>query len=373
MNYGAGFKATFYAVVIDPLSWTEQSRLELKSGSVKREKDGLRQTGDFDVTDFDQTEEAWIRVYMDARQDDNVSHNALFTGIVSAPEKKIEGAAVTRPLECYSVLKPCEDIVLERGWYAGAGENGAAVLRKLLNVTPAPIEVEADAPALSDYIVAEDGETALSMTDKVLDAMSWRLIIAGDGTIHIGAKPTEPAAVFSATGADVIETSLSIKRDWFSCPNVFRATSGNLIAVARDDDPESRLSTVARGREIMMAEDNVTLSSDEGIAEYAARRLKEEQQVAESAEYSRRYVPDLNIGDIVKLAYSELQGEYEVDEQSIELTYNGRTSETITRAVQSEELQREKQWVLVDLPDDYLFVMPDGKLVRVPWSDLELS
>ena len=373
MNYGAGYKATYYAEIINPRSWTEQERVNIKSGSIKRQEDGLRQTADLDVTDFNQTQEVWIRVYMDARQEDNVSHEALFTGVVSAPETNIDGAAVTIPLQCYSVLKPCEDIVLERGWYAGAGENGAAVLRRLLNVSPAPIEVEGDAPALSDYIVAEDGETALSMIDKVLDAMGWRLIISGDGTIHISAKPVLPSITFSATGADVIETSLSIKRDWYACPNVFRASSGDVVAVARDDDPFSLLSTVSRGREVIMSEDDVTLSSDEGIAEYAARRLKEEQQVAESADYSRRYVPDLNIGDIVKMAYAQLEGTYVINEQSIDLTYNGRTSENVSRAVQEEELQREKQWVLVDLPDDYLFVMPDGRLVRVPWNDLELS
>ena len=373
MNYAAGYKATYYAEILDPLSWTEQDRLEIKSGSVKRNNKDLRQTAELDVTDFDQAKEVWIRIYMDARQNENVTHNALFTGIVSAPETKIEGAAVTRPLQCYSVLKPCEDITLERGWYAGAGENGAAVLRRLLAVSPAPIVIEDNAPALSDYIVAEDDETNLSMIDKVLDAMDWRLDIDGDGTIEIGSKPIQPAAVFSATGVDVIESSLSIKRDWFSCPNVFRATSGDLIAVARDDDPNSPLSTVGRGREIVKAENNVTLSSDEGIAEYAARRLKEEQKVAESADYARRFTPDLNIGDVVRMAYDEIEGDYTIDEQSIELTYGGRTSEKVSRTVKqerAEELVQKKTWALVVLPDNKIFVMPDGNKVLVPWTTM---
>lgn len=372
MNYGAGFKATYYANIIDPLSWTEKAKIGIKSGSVRRQKTGLRQTADIEVTDFDQTKEVWIRVFMDARQDENISHNAIFTGVVSAPERSISGAVIIRPLECYSVLKPCEDIILQRGWYAAAGSNAEDILRELLTASPAPVVFEGKTPDLADHIVAESGETNLSMIDKVLDAIGWQLSIRGDGTVDFMPQPTQPEITFSATGLDIMETSLNITRNWFSCPNVFRASSGNLIAVQRDDDPKSPLSTVSRGREVIMAEDDVTLSSDEGIAEYAARRLKEEQQTAESADYTRVFVPDLNVGDIVKLVYPEISGEYVVEEQTIDLTYGGRTTEKVTRVVEPEdavELQR-KEWALVVLPGDKYFVMPDGYRVLVPYTTL---
>ena len=372
MNYGAGFKATYYAAIIDPLSWTETDRLNIKSGSVKRQKTGLRQTADIEATDYDQTQELWIRVFMDARQGEDITHEALFTGIVSAPEREVTGTAVNRPLACYSVLKPCEDIVLQRGWYAGAGENGAAVLRRLLTASPAPVVVNGETPNLSDHIVAESGETNLSMIDKVLDAIGWILSIDGDGTIEISPKPTEPTIIMGTSTADIVETSFSITHNWYACPNVFRVTSGDMEYTARDDDPESPLSTVSRGREIVKAEDDVTLSTDEGISEYAERRLKEEQQNIVSAEYSRVYVPDLNVGDNVKLVYPQISGEYVVEEQNIELTYGGRTTEKVIRTAEPEnaiELPK-KAWALVVLPDDKYFVMPDGYRVLVPYSTL---
>ena len=372
MNYGAGFKATYYAAIIDPLSWTETDRLDITSGSIKRQKTGVRQTADIQATDYDQTQELWIRVFMDARQGEDITHEAVFTGIVSAPERTITGTAVSRPLACYSVLKPCEDIVLQRGWYAGAGENGAAVLRRLLTASPAPVVFNGNTPNLSDHIVAESNETNLSMIDKVLEAIGWVLSIDGDGTIEISPKPTQPKYIFGTSGLDIVETSLTISHNWYACPNVFRATSGDMIYVARDDDPNSPLSTVARGREVVQAEDDVSLSSDEGIAEYAERRLKEEQQNVVSAEYSRVFIPDLNVGDNVKLVYPQISGAYVVEEQNIELTYGGRTTEKVIRTAEPENAVElpEKEWALVVLPDDKYFVMPDGYRVLVPYSTL---
>ena len=118
-------------------------------------------------------------------------------------------------------------------------------------------------------------------------------------------------------------------RDWFNCPNVFRASSDDMISIARDDDPSSALSTVSRGREIWMGDDDVDLSDDETIAEYAVRRLKEEQQVAETAKYTRRYIPEVNVGDLVKLNYDQLKGTYTVTSQTIQLTYAATTDEEV--------------------------------------------
>ena len=373
MNYGAGYKATYNAAIIDPRSWAETTRLEIISGNIKRQSTGIRQTADITVSDFDQSRETWVRVFMDARQDENVTREAIFTGVVSSPQKAIDGATVTKPLECYSVLKPCDDIQLQRGWYVAAGRNGASAIKELLAVSPAPVVVDGIAPELAAHIVAESGDTNLSMIDRILEAINWRLTIKGDGTIVLGPKPVAPKITFDAKSMDIIEASLTVTRDWFSCPNVFRATSGDASAEERDDDPASPMSTVSRGREIIMAEDDVTLASDEGIAEYAARRLREEQQVAELADYARRFVPGLNVGDIVKIAYAEITGEYTIDEQQIELTHNGRTTERVSRsATEGDEFKMPPiKRALIILPGNYYFVMPDSNKVLVPYNTMQ--
>ena len=324
----SGYTAAFYATFIDPRTWLDTDRFEITGGSVSRGEDSLKQNATLTCTDYDEQEERWVRIYMDAEQSGDVSHTPLFTGMATSPSRKIDGAVTERTLDCYSVLKPCDDILLQRGWYVPSGKNAAQAIQDLLKVTPAPVKVEGDSPYISEALIAEDDETNLTMIDKILKAIDWMLQIEGDGTIVLMPIPEEPVIELSPHAFDIIEPSLSIERDWFNCPNVFRATMNEMSAVARDDDPDSPLSTVTRGREIW-AQDEADLSDSETLAEYAARMLKEAQTVAQTAEYTRRFLPEINVGDIVRLNYPQINGDYRIASQDIDLTFNGQTSEEV--------------------------------------------
>ena len=75
----------------------------------------------------------------------------------------------------------------------------------------------------------------------------------------------------------------------------------------------------------------MALSSDETIEGYALRKLKEAQNVQKTAQYTRRYIPDVLPGDVVKLNYpaQELNGLYQIETQSITLGYAARTQEGV--------------------------------------------
>ena len=373
MDYTRGYKASFYAMLLDPVTWLEIERIELISGSISRSNGGLEQTASLTVRDFDQEQEHWIRVYMDATQEADVDHVALFTGLVSAPKENVEGPVATHELECYSVLEPL-DVPLLLGEYIPYGMNAGTAIKRLLKPTPAPVDIAPDAPALEDYIVAEENETNVTMIQKVLDAIGWQMVIEGDGTIEVRPRPETVAASFSAIGMDVIEKTLSKTRDWFKTPNVFRATSGDMVAIARDDDPESPLSTVARGREVTSEETDVTLTSDEGLAEYAKRRLKEEQQIVESADYTRRFIPGVMVGDRVDINYDHLQGEYEVISQNITLTYNAQTEEQVERISDMTrrglDIVPVQKWAALIMPNNLYLVMPDGNRLLLPYKTI---
>lgn len=330
MDWSSGYTATFYACFVDPQTWLDIGRFEITGGSVSRSEDDLRQSASLSCTDYNEMEERWVRIYMDAEQGGDLTHNALFTGMATSPSRSINGAVIEKDLDCYSVLKACDDILLQRGYYVPAGKNAVSAIQDLLKVTPAPIEVEGESPQVLDAIIAEDDETNLTMIDKILKAINWRMKIEGDGTIVLSPVPDVPAVKMSSELYDILETSLDIKRDWFECPNVFRATMNEMSAIARDDDPDSPLSTVSRGREIW-AQDEADLADDETLAEYAKRMLKEAQDISEAAKYTRRYLPELNVGDIVRLGYPQISGDFRITSQDIDLTFNGQTSEEVKR------------------------------------------
>lgn len=331
MDWSKGFSASYYMAIIDKRTWNDASRREITGGSISRSGSGLRQSADIDCPGYEPGTEQWIRVWLDVRQNGAAEHVAVFTGLACSPSIKRDGNIKEIPLECYSVLKPADDVMLQRGWYIAAGMNGAQMAASMLQeVIPAPVIVEGSSPALQQAIIAEDGETVLSMVDKILDAIGWQLRIDGMGTVTLREISDETVATFG-TDYDIVETEIQIEQDWFDCPNVFRAVSDDMTAIARDDSENSPLSTVTRGREIWMEETNCDMNDGESIEEYSIRRLKEEQQKSTRITYNRRFHPDVMTGDMIRLNYpaQELQGNYRVSDQTIQLEHGARTEEEV--------------------------------------------
>lgn len=296
-----------YATYVDPVTWRDIGRFEIIDGEVQSEPGTVSAT----INTTETMTESWIRIWHDSVP--------VFTGLATSPGQDLKGGLLSTKLECYSVLKPVDDVLLPRGWYAPATK-AETVLKQLL-MTPAPVVIE-DTPALSTTIIAEDSETNLSMVNKILEAINYRVRILGDGTIQICPKAKTESITVSRTN-DVIEPEIAIEQDLFSVPNVIRAVSDDLVAIARDDS-DGPLSVSGRGREIWREED-VDLA-EEGIAEAARRILEEAQQVAKTIKYKRMYDPNVLVTDRIRFDYPEIQGLYEITSQTVDLG-TGQTSE----------------------------------------------
>ncbi len=332
MNWAQGYTAEYYMAIVDPNTWRDIERVEIKSGTIERNDEGIRQTASLVCSTYSQEIEQWVRIWLNTEQAGSSGHVALFTGLATTPQRQYDGVRNDSTLTCYSVLKPVEDIMLLRGWYAARGSNGGEVIKKLLADTPAPVVVDEGAPTLSEHIIAEDNETVLTMVDKILNAMGWLLRLEGDGTIHITPPPVGESAVFDPTANDMLELSVTVQEDLFAAPNVFVAKNNDITAIARDESA-GQLSINSRGREVWESEDGVSLANNETIEQYAMRKLREAQDVQKTASYTRRFVPEIVPSDVVSLRYpeQELDGLFKVTHQSIELGFAAATKEDVKK------------------------------------------
>ena len=341
MDYSKGYTSSFYMTLLDPVTWTDIGRVEIISGSINRSETDLRQSANLSLRDWSFEGDQWVRVYMTTEYNGNIDRVPLFTGVATSPSMQFDNGVSVVDVQAYSVLKPAQDILLQHGWYARKGVNAETILRDLLSITNAPIRVDYDGSEnrLADDIVAEDNETNVSMIEWILDSMGWVMYIEGDGTIvfaenpEYSHEPIDPVITMSPYENDVIETSFTLNHDWFDCPNVLRATVNEMTAVAKDEDPDSPLSIQNRGREVWAVEDNVDLLDDETIAEYAYKRLNELQERSETASYNRRFLPNVNITNKIRLGYPELSGDFIVESQTITLGHAAVTQEQIKRSV----------------------------------------
>jgi len=333
MNWNLGYTATYRLTLVDSATWRDIDTLDIVDGSISRTLSDLMESADVTMTELPLNGEAWVRIWLDTMQNGAYEHTALFTGLTSAPERTLDGKRESWSVECYSVLKPAADVLLERGWYAPSDTNGAMLAARLLGVGSAPVKYADDSPTLTSAIIAEDGETNLTMARKIVNAIGWKIRLNGQGEISIEPSTDDSVATLDALENDSIELEITDTNDWYSCPNVLRCTSGDLTATARDDDEDSRLSTTSRGREIWAEETDVSLASNESLASYAIRRLKELQAPSRTVSYSRRYNPEIYPGDVITLHYPgvDIEGLFRVESQSITLGYNAQVSEEVSK------------------------------------------
>lgn len=347
IDWSRGYSARYYMTIVDKSTWRDVMTIDILGGSIRRTDSDLMESADVNCINYSEADvnkqltkkgrptvsEQYIRIWLDARQGADSSHTPLFTGLASSPTRTINGRRVETALQCYSVLKPAQDVLLPPGWYAPAATDGYAIVRELLKVTGAPVIFEGATVALKNAIIAEQNESNLSMVYKILAAMTdpkpRRIKIDGDGTIRVLPYNFEPVKTFDSVSYDILEKQITVDRDWYECPNVFRAIVDNTTAIARDTDPDSPFSIQNRGREIWAEETNCNLSENESLQDYAERRLKDLQKVNTQASYDRRFDPDVYITDVVKINYPSvnLTGKYLITDQTIDLGYGAKTSE----------------------------------------------
>lgn len=336
MDYSSGYVASYYATFVDPLTFEDDirydsNRIEVLSGSINKDNSLLRQSASIILrNNYTEINDRWIRIYMILEQSKDKERIPLFTGLASSPNLTYNLGVQDQTLNCYSVLKVAEDVIMPRGWYALAGTNIGSIINELFSVLPAEVVIADNIPSLEVNVVAENNESNLSMVDYILSIIDWQMQIDGSGVVYIYPKSNDPVSIFSPYDNDIIQAdSFSIGRDWFDCPNVLCATSGTNMAIAKDENPDSDLSISARGREVWATEDNVALEDKETLASYAKKRLTELQTKTETVQYTRRFVPTVNQGDMVRINYPEIQGDYRVESQVISLTATGQTSENV--------------------------------------------
>lgn len=337
MNWTRGFSALYELKKVDPVTWMDTGSFEFTGGSISRTDDNLQESAVIQMTT--DPGECWLRVYLNAKQEGSGARIALFTGLSSTPQRDLDGVRENYQATCYSVLKPADDVLVPCGYYVPSGADGAKIAAQLLGVGPAPVTCEDNSPRLLEPIVAEEMDTNLSIARQIVDSIGWRIRIRGDGSISIEPTAEDVSLKLDPQENDSVELKITDMQDWYAVPNCYRVSTGSLYAVARDDDPDSPLSTVSRKAarggtgEIWTSESGVSLSDGESLAEYAVRKLKEAQAPARKITYTRRFFPDVLVSDLISLHYPGvgLDGTFRVSRQTITLGYGAKTQEEVVK------------------------------------------
>jgi hypothetical protein len=334
MDWGRGYTSKYIGTLVDPDTWKDLVEIPIVDGQMTRDiETDLVESASVTITDDYSDRELLFRIYMIAKQEGSILNRvALFTGVGIAPTKTINGRIFSYSIDLQSVLKFADDRLLPLGWYASTGMPGAYIVRNLFRECGIQVDNDiSNSPALKEEIVAESSESYLSMAVKIIKAIEWRIRIDGFGVVHIEPLPTTSSLLISSLGLDIIEKEITDKKDWYSCPNVLRITTDTGCCIIKDSNENmaARYSIPNRGREIW-AEEEANLSENETVTEFAYKRLKELQKPQRELSYTRKFNPNVYVGDILYLKYAAqgIDGMFRVSNQNIPFTHGSATGET---------------------------------------------
>lgn len=284
-------------------------------------------------------EDGWYRFEGIFTQGEYTELIPIGTFLIESANDTIDFNTQTATVDGYSVLKPAADRAMLLGSYVPKGVNGAEYAAGLLReCVLCPVEVHGSY-TLDDYLAYGEDTSYLEVVWDLLDAGGFCMSIAGDGTITIKPKPDASSLVLNGSSRCLLFPKITRNLDTTGVPNAYRAINGNDWAEAINNNPESKVSVVSRGRRVDSVDTSPTRINGESLLAYAERKLEEESTLYKSYSYDREYAPNVNPFDMVTATLPDFgfEGELRILSQSIDCDAAITVSETAAMIVKEYE------------------------------------
>lgn len=309
IDWTKSMKQTFEYYTVDPESWFDRERLEcIIESDISRDLN-TETKHSFRAVTTEPIGECYIRVYMIATQGAETKKIPLGTFLSYVPSIDFNGRLTKLDIEGYSPIIELREKVPPIGTYIAKNANIlTAVVSWLKLYTRAPIIDADDTCSSTKNYVAETSDTWYSFLSGVLEDNGYFLNVDALGQIYIDKEINpmylQPKWTFSDGKDSILCNDISINQDIFDVPNVIEVLvsdgSNNGFATASNDNPDSPVSTVNRGRIIAKRITNPQVGLT-GLQAYAKNELIKESEVETSVSYSHGYCP-VTIGDCISLS-----------------------------------------------------------------------
>ena len=265
-----------------------------------------------------------VRVYL-VTGDERI---ALGTFFVATPVASIGDGVVTVDAECYSTLLVLDEDALETMMSIPAGTNAVAAARAFAESTGLTVFTGESSATTTTSAVYKPGTTLLEVVNDLLDFAGFAAAQV-DGYGRVIMRPAtdplsqSPVWTFRDDEASIMLPEMEDELDWYHTPNVVVLTmsndAGDMVAVARNDDPASPLSIASRGRRIVRMEDVDDTPNQAALQAKADLLLTTSSQLLQRITLSHSYAP-IALGDVIAVEYGAAGIEYVLTVRTRELT-----------------------------------------------------
>lgn len=318
-DWTSTMQQTFEYYTVDPGTWKDVKRLDnVKSCSISRDADAeTLGSASFDITES--LGECYIRVYLITIQNGVTERHPLGTFLVQTPSSSYNGKIRDISMDAYTPLIELKENPPPLGYSLLKDEiDDKNIMKSAYRITRenvrAPV-VEADCSEVlySDF-VAETDDTWLSFTKALIANAKYSFELDELGRILFApdqdTASLQPVWTYDDGNSSILYPEIRMNHDLYGIPNVVEViySNGNDNYFARvvNDDSNSPISTINRGREIIHRVSNpeIGIPSEEQVREYAERLLKELSSIEYTISYTHGYC-GTRLGDCIRLNYSK--------------------------------------------------------------------
>lgn len=316
VDWLSSMQQSFEYYVVDPGTWKDVKMLDnVKSCTINRDSDA-ETLGSASIDIIESVGECYIRVYLVTVQNGVRERHPLGTFLVQTPSSSFDGMVRTVTMDAYTPLLELKENPPPLGYFIAKGENildTAYMLTK--NHARAPVVKAICDKTLYDDFVADPSDTWITFLTDLLANAKYTFELDELGRILFSPKQDtaslQPVWTYDDDNSSILLPSISMNHDLYGIPNVVEVvySSGRgapYYSRVVNDDPNSPISTVNRGREILYRETDPSLIGDptnNQIDEYAEKLLRELSTLEYTVSYSHGYCP-VRVGDCVRLNYN---------------------------------------------------------------------
>lgn len=314
-DWEKSMRQTYEYYTVDPGTWKDDQKItNVKSATISNDKEvETLGSASFDITDS--VGECYIRTYLVTIQNGITERHPLGTHIVQTPSSTFDGKIRTVTMDAYTPLLELKENPPPLGYTIRKGENIMEHAYKLTKErVRAPVIEPNCSETLYDDFIANTSDTWMSYNVDLianakyeygLDEMGRVLFLPVQDTASL-----QPVYTFDDGNSSLLLPEITMDHDLYGIPNVVEVIYSNggdyFYAKVTNDDPNSPISTVNRGREILHRVDDASIfnnPTDHQIQEYAKQLLKELSTLEYTVSFTHGYRP-IRLGDCVRLNYT---------------------------------------------------------------------
>lgn len=315
-DWTSSMKQTFEYYVVESGTWKDKARIEnVRSSSITRDSD-TDTLGSATVDAKDALGECYIRIYLITIQNGIKEKHPLGTFLIQTPSTKYDGGVTSVSMDAYTPLLELKENQPPIGYYVAKGEKIMdAVGRLTRDHLRAPVVETTDAETLSSDFVANSDDTWLSFIKDLAANAKYSLDLDELGRVIYPPiqeiEKLQPVWTYTDDNSSILYSDVTVDHDLYGIPNVvevmYSDTFDYYYCRVVNDDPNSPVSTVNRGREIIYRDTNPSVigyATNSQIEDYANNLLKNLSSIEYTISYTHGYCP-VRVGDCVRLNYTK--------------------------------------------------------------------